>query len=161
MKESWNILLVEDDENAGFLLSEFLKDELHLVTWIKDGLEAEQVGLYNTFDICVIDIMLPGLDGYSLVRSLRKHHRTMPVIFLSARSLPADKVEGFRCGGDDYLAKPYDTKELIWRIRSLIRRRYPDDPSDGRGSVDDVQFHFDKQEICFGGHRISIVLPIL
>ena len=116
------ILLVEDDNNLGLLLQESLGLHGYDVALCRDGEEALHVFLTQTFDLCLIDVMLPKKDGFTLGREIRGLHPGVPFIFLTAKSLQEDRIEGFRIGGDDYITKPFNLEELALRIRAVLRR---------------------------------------
>ena len=117
------ILLVEDDKNAGFLLRENLRFAGYSVELAMDGVEAYHIFCNDSFDLCIVDIMLPVKDGLSLAKDIRDVDDSIPIIFLTARSLDDDKIEGFKVGGDDYITKPFNIEELLWRIKSVLKRR--------------------------------------
>jgi len=121
-KEKIKILLVEDDINLGFLLVDFLESNNFEVKLYRDG-EAGLKGfqLYH-FDFCILDIMLPLMDGFSLLEKIKKYDKNIPVMLLSARSLKDDKIKGFSLGIDDYLTKPFDEEELLYRIKAILNR---------------------------------------
>ena len=121
-RENNRLLLVEDDPNLGFVIRDNLEESGFDVRWIKNGKEAFQVFFENEFDLCILDVMLPGKDGFSLAREIRQIDLDVPIIFLTAKSMKDDKAEGFGLGGDDYLTKPFEMAELILRIEALQRR---------------------------------------
>ncbi len=116
------VLLAEDDETSARYVRNGLIENGHTVDWVSDGREALTYCLYNTCDIAVVDRMMPGMDGLSLVKALRAAHSTLPVLFLTALSDVEDRVEGLSAGGDDYLVKPFHFSELLARIEALARR---------------------------------------
>ncbi|MCF8371620.1 MAG: response regulator transcription factor [Bacteroidales bacterium] len=116
------ILIVEDDINAGVLLCDNLVNEGFQTSLVKDGFEGWKKFSDENFDLCILDIMLPKLDGVSLAKKIRKIEKDTPIIFLSARNLDYDKIEGFEAGCDDYVTKPFNIKELILRIHAILRR---------------------------------------
>ena len=116
------ILLAEDDVNLGFLLVDFLESNGFEVKLYRDGLSALQGFAMSGADFCLIDIMLPGMDGFTLTTRIKEHDSKIPVIILSARSLKEDKIAGFRLGVDDYITKPFDEEELLYRIRAVLGR---------------------------------------
>lgn len=116
------ILLAEDDTNLGFIISDQLKNEGYAVSLALDGTEALQKFNQETFHLCVFDVMMPKKDGFTLAKDIRKTHPDTPIIFLTAKSMTEDKVEGFQSGGDDYLTKPFELQELILRIKALLKR---------------------------------------
>lgn len=117
-----NILLVEDDASLGYLLTEYLKmKDLHVV-WTKNGKEGlAQVEKYP-FDLCIIDVMMPEMDGFTLAGHIQRNHPETPFLFLTARSLKIDVLKGFALGAVDYLKKPIDEEELVVRIKNLLSR---------------------------------------
>ena len=116
------VLYAEDELSLGKITNDMLiKNGFH-VQWVQDGLKALDVFATGNFNICVIDIMMPGMDGYSLVKEIREKDEDIPVIFLTARSLTEDVVKGFDTGGYDYLKKPFSIEELIARMNSLLKR---------------------------------------
>ncbi len=116
------ILLVEDDVTTGNYIGKSLNSAGHVVDWSRDGREGFSAGLDSTYDILIVDRMIPGLDGLNLVKSLRAASVRTPVLFLTAMSGVDDRVEGLEAGGDDYLVKPFAISELIARINALVRR---------------------------------------
>jgi DNA-binding response OmpR family regulator len=117
-----NILLVEDDLNLGIILSDQLKSDGYAVSLCNNGVEAMQRFNEDKFHLCIFDVMLPRKDGFTLTRDIRKTNTAIPILFLSARGMTEDKVEGFNAGGDDYLSKPFSIEELQLRIKALLKR---------------------------------------
>ncbi len=126
MSDRKKILVVEDDQNMGFLLKEFLTSNGFDVTHTLDGNSGLAAFKKEEFDICILDVMMPGLDGYSLAESIRVK-RNVPFIFLTARSMKEDKIRGFNLGCDDYVTKPFDEDELLCRIHAVLNRYNPQD----------------------------------
>lgn len=118
-----HLLIAEDDTRLARLLDTGLRGEGHVVDIAHDGDEALLLALETAFDVLVLDVMMPGLDGFTVVRRLRDRGVTTPALFLTARGEVADRVEGLDAGGDDYLVKPFAFDELVARIRALGRRR--------------------------------------
>ena len=116
------ILLAEDDQKAADYIRNGLVENGHTVDWLTDGREALTYCLYNDCDLAIVDRMLPGMDGLSLVKALRATTSKLPVIFLTALGDVDDKVEGLLAGGDDYMVKPFHFSELLARITALSRR---------------------------------------
>jgi len=117
-----NLLLVEDDRKIASFVADGLRREGHLVETAADGLLGEELAQRKTFDVAIVDLMLPGKDGLSLIRGLRRGGVTTPMIVLSAKRNASDKVECLRSGADDYLSKPFDFMELVARIEAVLRR---------------------------------------
>jgi DNA-binding response OmpR family regulator len=116
------ILLVEDDTNLGFVISDQLRSEGYAVTLCSDGSEGFKHFNEDTFHMCIFDVMMPKKDGFSLAKDVRKVNTNIPILFLTAKSMTEDKVEGFKSGGDDYLTKPFNAEELSLRVAALLRR---------------------------------------
>ncbi len=116
------ILLVEDDPNLGYVLQENLELKGYDVTRCADGEEGLEIYLKERFDLCLIDVMLPKKDGFTLAKDIRKTGQEVPIIFLTAKSLKEDRIEGFKVGGDDYVVKPFSMEELGLRIRAVLKR---------------------------------------
>jgi len=116
------ILLVEDDLNLGLIISDHLKSDGYSVTLCSDGFEGMQRFNKEKFHLCIFDVMLPKKDGFTLARDIRKMNSEIPILFLSAKGMTEDKVEGFNAGGDDYLSKPFSIEELQLRIKALLKR---------------------------------------
>lgn len=116
------ILLVEDDENLGFMVQDNLDALGHEVTWARNGLEGLDSFQVSKPDICLVDVMMPKMDGFVLAQSIRERDEFVPVIFLTAKSQESDRLHGFEIGGDDYVVKPFSMKELAYRIQVFLRR---------------------------------------
>ncbi len=116
------ILLAEDDENLGLLLKEYLKARNFEAELFSNGEKALKSFERNSYDICVLDVMMPVMDGYSVAKEIRRLKRDTPIIFLTAKSMKEDVIEGFSIGADDYIAKPFSMEELIFRIEAILRR---------------------------------------
>jgi DNA-binding response OmpR family regulator len=120
--EKIKILLVEDDINLGFLLVDFLESNGYEVKLYRDGEMGLKGFMANGFDFCILDLMLPKKDGFTLLQEIKGIKKDIPVIILSARSLKDDKIKGFRLGIDDYITKPFDEEELLYRIKAILSR---------------------------------------
>lgn len=116
------LLIVEDDKKIASLVLRGLKEAGHVVDVADRGDDALQIGLHNHYDVAIVDLMLPGLDGLSLIERWRAQKVKMPVIILSAKRSVDDRVKGLQIGGDDYLTKPFAFSELLARIQALVRR---------------------------------------
>lgn len=122
MVEKKRILLVEDDEAVGYLLSEYLRMKNLDVSWAKNGKEALLKLDQFKFDLAVLDVMMPEMDGFTLAEKINMHYDGLPFIFLTAKSLKVDVLKGFYLGAIDYLKKPIDEEELVIRIENLLSR---------------------------------------
>jgi two-component system, OmpR family, response regulator VicR len=122
MEGKSRILYVEDDDTLGFITTENLERKGYEVVWSKDGESALDTFRNGAFDICLLDIMLPKLDGFTLARMIRKENDEVPLIFLSAKTLTEDKIEGLLLGADDYIVKPFNIEELTLKIEVFLKR---------------------------------------
>ena len=122
MEENLKILLCEDDENLGMLLREYLQAKGYAATLCPDGEEGYKEFLKNKYDICVFDVMMPKKDGFTLAQEIRRVNTNIPIIFLTAKQLKEDILEGFKIGADDYITKPFSMEELVFRIEAILRR---------------------------------------
>lgn len=125
------ILLVEDDTNLGFVIADQLKSEGYQVVLCSNGQEGHIRFTEDHYHLCIFDVMMPKKDGFTLAREIRKINKEIPILFLTAKSMTEDKVEGFNAGGDDYLTKPFSFEELSVRVRALLKRvNIMDDPEE-------------------------------
>ncbi len=124
-KNQTHILLVEDDLNFGLILFDRLKDAGYKPHWAKNGKEGLKVYNEHKIDMCLVDVMMPEKDGFSLVEDIRKLDKETPLLMLTAKSLIDDKIKGFKAGADDYLTKPFEFQELLLRMEALLKRSKP------------------------------------
>ncbi|MDZ4664496.1 MAG: response regulator transcription factor [Bacteroidota bacterium] len=153
LKEKLKILLAEDDLNLGFLLVEYLETEGFEVKLCKDGELALKTFQNSSFDLCLLDVMMPKLDGFSLAKEIRLKDKIIPVIFITARSLKQDKLKGYDLDADDYITKPFDEEELLWKIKAVIRR-VPENKSDNKTElirIGEYIFDFNNQSLTISG----------
>ncbi|MCW3103856.1 MAG: DNA-binding response regulator [Bacteroidetes bacterium] len=152
-KEKPRILLAEDDLNLGILLVDYLEAEGFDVKLCKDGELAIKAFHGGRFDLCLLDVMMPKLDGFSLAKEMRLANKEIPLIFITARSLKDDKLKGYDLGADDYITKPFDEEELLWKIKALIRR-VPKNKAEGRAEIIPIgkyAFDFNNQSLSIAG----------
>ncbi len=116
------VLLAEDDVNLGNLLKEYLEIKGYAVTLARDGIDAQKKYEPGGWDLLILDVMMPYRDGFTIARDIRKKDNKIPIIFLTAKALKEDKIEGFESGADDYLTKPFSMEELQARIKAVLRR---------------------------------------
>jgi DNA-binding response OmpR family regulator len=142
------ILLVEDDQNLGFVIQDALKRKGYTVHLCRDGKEGLHKFNEQPYDLCVLDVMLPHKDGFSLAEDIRTVNALVPIVFLTAKSQTEDRIAGFKAGGDDYLTKPFSHEELILRIEAILRRTHgkADDPRD-RDRFELGAFTFDHRNL--------------
>ncbi|MEQ8360889.1 MAG: response regulator transcription factor [Cytophagales bacterium] len=116
------ILLIEDDQNLGFLIQDQLQQHGFIVEWFKDGESGKNSFIKNAPDICLLDVMLPKSDGFTLARKFRLKDQITPILFLTARDMLEDKLNAFKSGADDYITKPFSMEELVYRINVFLKR---------------------------------------
>ncbi|PKV76187.1 response regulator transcription factor [Pontibacter ramchanderi] len=117
-----HILLAEDDPNFGIVLKDYLELHDYEVTLSTDGCQAITAFRKGTFDLCILDVMMPGKDGFTLAREIKKIQPEMPLIFLTAKAMREDMLEGFKIGADDYITKPFDSEVLLYKIKAIMHR---------------------------------------
>jgi len=120
--EKTKILVAEDDPNLGIILTEYLEAKGYEATLAKNGVEGWKKFANGAFDCCVLDVMMPEKDGFTLGREIRNANESIPIIFLTAKSMKEDTLEGFKSGGDDYITKPFSMEELLMRLKAKLRR---------------------------------------
>jgi len=123
MKGKLKIFMVEDDRNFGAVMQSYLKIHDYDVEWIADGAHAIEAFDRQAFDLCILDVMLPNVDGFSIAEAIRERNEDIPIIFLTAKTLKKDIMEGFRLGADDYITKPFDSEILLMKIKAIMRRK--------------------------------------
>ncbi|MEA5260899.1 response regulator transcription factor [Arcicella aquatica] len=116
------ILLVEDDDSLGFVIKDNLEQEGYTIDLQTDGKAGQKAFQNNQYDICIFDVMLPEMDGFSLAEFVRGTGSEVPIIFLTAKSLKEDRIKGLKLGADDYLTKPFSIEELVLRIEAILKR---------------------------------------
>ena len=154
MDDKLKILLCEDDENLGMLLREYLQAKGFITELCADGEAGYKAFLKAKNDICVLDVMMPKKDGFTLAKEIRNTNQDVPIIFLTAKTLKEDILEGFKIGADDYITKPFSMEELVFRIEAIIRR------TKGKKNKESTVYHignftFDtqKQLLCLGDEQ--------
>lgn len=152
------ILLVEDDKNLGTLLQEYLIAKGFETTLKEDGDKGLKEFLNGDYDLCVLDVMMPIKDGFTLAKEIRNTNKNVPIIFLTAKSLKTDKIEGFESGADDYITKPFSMEELLLRIQAVLRRTHVADPSINpvelkTFKIGSLTFDYDKRVLSGGGQE--------
>ncbi len=122
LKTKAHILYVEDDESLSFVTRDNLELQGYQITYCEDGLKAQKAIHNEEFDLCILDVMLPEIDGFTLAREIRKFNDHVPILFLTAKSLKEDRIYGLKIGADDYITKPFSIEELILKIEVFLRR---------------------------------------
>jgi DNA-binding response OmpR family regulator len=134
--ENKKILLVEDDPNFGSILKDYLSLNDFNVTLAKNGMEGFEKSKKDTFDLCILDVMMPYKDGYTLAKEIRDKNKEVPIVFLTAKSMKEDVLKGYKVGADDYLNKPFDSEVLLMKIKAIMQRKSTDSKSES------TQFEF-------------------
>jgi len=125
--ENNRILLVEDDPNFGTVLKDYLSINDYNVTHAKDGLEGLIMFKNDDYDLCILDVMMPRKDGFSLAKDIRSTNSEVPIIFLTAKTMKEDVLKGYQAGADDYLNKPFDSEVLLYKIKAILQRKEADE----------------------------------
>ena len=123
---SKKILLVEDDPNFGTVLKDYLALNDYNVTHAKDGIEGLIMYKNNDYDLCILDVMMPRKDGFTLANDIRSNDKEIPIIFLTAKTMKDDVLKGYQVGADDYLNKPFDSEVLLYKIKAILQRKESD-----------------------------------
>ena len=147
------LLLAEDEAHAGEYLVKGLGENGFVVDWVRTGPEAVQHATASEYDLIILDVGLPGMDGWSVLKEIRRNHQT-PVLFLTARDRVEDRVRGLEIGADDYLVKPYAFSELLARVRALLRRGKERESDILR--MADLEVHLLRRRVERGGQRIDL-----
>src|SRR5690349_599621 len=150
------ILLVEDEKKIADSLKKGLSEQNYHVEVAYDGIEGKKLFESQKFDLVILDINLPGHNGYTLCKKIRNRNPSIPIVMLTALSATDDKIEGFDAGADDYIVKPFDFKELLVRIRALLKRVYNNIPIGNILKVGDLMINLDSKEVTRGGNGISL-----
>ena len=148
------ILIVEDEPKTGDYLRRGLAEAGFVVDLARDGLDGLHLGLNGDYDLVVLDVMLPTLDGWGVLQTLRRSGREMPVLFLTARDQVEDRVRGLELGADDYLVKPFAFSELLARVRTLLRRSRNKEPELLRAA--DLELDLLRRRVSRAGQRIEL-----
>lgn len=130
--ENKKILLVEDDPNFGTVLKDYLAMNDYNVTHAKNGMEGFEKFKKDDFDLCILDVMMPYKDGFTLAKEIREKNEDVPIIFLTAKAMKEDVLKGYKVGADDYLNKPFDSEVLLMKIKAIIQRKATDSIADSK-----------------------------
>jgi heavy metal response regulator len=151
------VLVVEDEIKLAKLIKQVLEDEHYQVDSAGDGERGLEMALVGSYDLIILDVMLPGMDGFEICRCLRQEGSAVPVLMLTARDAVPDRVLGLDAGADDYLVKPFAFDELLARIRALLRRRInPDNPAAYLLKVADVELDPIRHQVTRQGQRLDL-----
>lgn len=157
------LLLVEDDENLGYILKEYLQMNEFRVDWAKDGEQGLSKVKKDNYDLCILDIMMPKKDGFTLAKEIKELKSQTPFIFLTAKTLKVDQLKGFDLGADDYIVKPTDEELLIARIRAILNRFENDSPEEEHTNniyaVGNHTFDANKRQLISEGQEKQSLTP--
>ncbi|MCE1197657.1 MAG: response regulator transcription factor [Marinilabiliales bacterium] len=148
MEKKMRVILSEDDENLGSLLREYLIAKGYDTDLYPDGDAAYKGFQKNQYDLCIFDVMMPKKDGFTLAKEIRMINSEIPIIFLTAKNMKEDVIEGFRLGADDYMTKPFSMEELIFRIEAILRRTM--------GEADNTQMVFKLGKFTFDARKQTL-----
>lgn len=152
--EKIKVLLAEDDRNLGNILKSYLEAKGYIAQLCINGQDAMDHYVREKFDFCIVDVMMPVKDGFTLAREIRETDKHIPILFLTAKSLEEDKLKGFQVGGDDYLTKPFSMEELLVRMEAILRRtsaRTGDDVLAGNCQIGRYHFDYNHQTLSSEG----------
>lgn len=147
-----NLLLAEDDPNLGILLQEYLNAKGFKTDLAKDGNEGLDKFMSGSYDMCILDVMMPKKDGFALAKEIRMKNAEVPIIFLTAKSMKEDTLQGFRAGADDYITKPFEMEELLMRMKAIIRRVGKTESNEADAveiDLGEYQFNTQTQELSY------------
>lgn len=156
MEKEYKILLTEDDENLGMLLREYLEAKGFETDLLPDGEEGYKSFMSKKYDICILDVMMPKKDGFSLAKDIRMVNADIPIIFLTAKSLKEDIFQGFKIGADDYLTKPFSMEELLFRIEAILRRTKGGNAAQEFYQLGKFKFDTQKQQLINNDNVIKL-----
>ncbi|MEA3451186.1 MAG: response regulator transcription factor [Bacteroidota bacterium] len=141
------LLLAEDDLNLGSLLKQYLVAKGYEIDLVFDGETAYRLFMKNNYDLCILDVMMPKQDGFTLGKNIKRINSKMPIIYLTAKSLKEDVIKGFELGADDYMTKPFEMEELLVRIEAVLRRTQKDKTKTSNFKIGKFEFDSIKQEL--------------
>ncbi len=136
------ILLVEDDQNFGDVLRSYLEMHDYQVTLATDGVAGYESFKKGPYDLCIFDVMMPKKDGFTLAKEIREKDTETPIIFLTAKTMKEDVLQGFKLGADDYINKPFNSEELLYRIQAVLKRKSPKDTKEDIREFNIGKYHF-------------------
>ena len=150
----FRILVVDDDKNTRLFLKAVLENASYTVSVASDGVQALQIMDKEHIDLIVLDIMMPNMDGYELTKAIRDSDNNLPILMISAKQLPADKHKGFLVGTDDYMIKPIDDEEMLYRIKALLRRAKI--ANEHKIVIGDVVLDYDSLTVSRGSEQVEL-----
>lgn len=159
MKKKTRVLLCEDDPNLGTLLKEYLIAKGFETDLATDGVEGLKAFRRSSFDFVILDVMMPLKDGFTVAKEIREEDKHTPILFLTAKSMKEDTLEGFKAGGDDYLTKPFSMEELMARMNAILRRTsaLPDASEESvHFAIGRYEFDYNKQKLSLNNEEIKL-----
>ncbi len=147
------VLLAEDDRDFGYILKKYLEINNYHVVHVMNGEEALEMIKKETFDICILDVMMPKMDGFELGEKIRQKHLNLPFIYLTAKQLKEDIIKGLEIGADDYMTKPFEVDELLLRIKNILRRASKTNPISEKISIGKYEFIPQSFELSLGDYK--------
>ncbi|OYT11867.1 MAG: DNA-binding response regulator [Bacteroidetes bacterium 4572_114] len=153
------IFMVEDDHNFGAVLKSYLEIHDYYVHWVDDGKHAVKEFRTDDFDVCILDVMLPNVDGFQIAREIRFINKNVPLIFLTAKTLKEDILTGYKLGADDYITKPFDSEVLLYKIQAVLKRNdFQEKPENGRDEfeIGTYRFNYPHRMISRGEQLIKL-----
>lgn len=159
MSQKTRILLVEDEPNFGAVLKSYLQLANYEVDWCKDGKEAFSKFQNETYHLCILDIMMPEMDGFTLGKEIKALHPELPFIYLSAKGMKSDILKGFKIGAEDYLTKPFDSDILLEKIKVLLKRTQPNETSisiSEKIQMGNYMFYPSRRKLTFKSEEIKL-----
>ncbi|WP_010182888.1 response regulator transcription factor [Aquimarina agarilytica] len=144
--ENKKILLVEDDPNFGTILKDYLTINNYEVTHAKNGMEGFEKFKRDNFNLCILDVMMPYKDGFTLAKEIKDKNKNIPIIFLTAKAMKEDVLKGYKVGADDYLNKPFDSEVLLMKIKAIMQRKIVDNEVESKQVEFEIgKFHFNSR----------------
>jgi two-component system, OmpR family, response regulator len=161
MTSKTKILLVEDDPNFGSVLKNYLELNEYEVKLASDGHSGYEQFISGKYDICILDVMMPRKDGFTLAKEIREKDEHVPIIFLTAKTMKEDMLSGFRVGADDYITKPFDSEVLLYKLKAILKRSADKshDPTQKEFNVGKYHFNFDHRLISINGGETQKLSP--
>lgn len=157
MEQKLHILLCEDEESLGMLVREYLQAKGYDAELFLDGEAGYKAFMHNNYDMCLLDVMMPKMDGFALAHEIRMQNAEIPIIFLTAKNLKEDILEGFKLGADDYLTKPFSMDELVYRMEAILRRvRGNSQRNVVRYQLGRFTFDVQRQILAIGGKQVKL-----
>ncbi|TLX76495.1 response regulator transcription factor [Labilibacter sediminis] len=160
MSDIKKVFMVEDDQNFGTVMKSYLEINGFNVTWVKDGINALKTFLSGHFDICILDVMLPNVDGFTIGKEIKAKEENIPLIFLTAKTLKEDVLQGFGIGADDYVTKPFDSEILIAKINAILNRskNIDDESTPSLFQLGSIEFNFELRTLT-SGSKVNQLSP--